>query len=229
MPNAFYGKLKNNSIYLDKNETAHLKIVRKNIGDKVDIFTGDGCIYTCVIESIKKNESILSIVNTTKVEQKFNPKIHLYVGMSKWEKMREVLEKSVELRVTSINVFKGKKSQLNYKNKEKFEKIIIEACKQSYLPLFPNLNFIELQKIPKTNSIVFDFNTTYNFKNEIKCINKETNLIFGPDMGFSNEEKDFFYEKNFKIINLGNTVFRIETAVTYVLSAINYEFNRLNK
>ncbi|BBE32143.1 hypothetical protein OSSY52_22840 [Tepiditoga spiralis] len=228
MPNAFYGKLKNNSIYLDKNETSHLKIVRKNIGDTIDVFTGDGNIYNCIIESIKKKESILSIINTIKFKKEFNPNINLYVGMSKWEKMREIIEKAVELRVNSINIFKGKKSQLSYKNIEKFKKIIIEACKQSYLPLFPNLNFIEFQEIPIIDSIVFDFNNTYDFKSEIKKINKSINLIFGPDMGFSNEEKQFFSEKNFKITNLGNTVFRIETAVTYVLSTINYEFNRLN-
>lgn len=227
MPNYFFGNKDGNIIYLNKEETAHLKIVKKEIGDILDVITGDGYYYKAMIEKISKKESNLKIITKVKYNKKLTPNISLIIGMSKWDRMRIVIEKAVELRVQDIYIYKGDRSHQNYKSLDKFNKIIIETLKQTGYPLIPTISFIELKKIKNMDTLVLDFNKNKPFKTSIEKINKKINLVIGPDVGFSEDEKKYFQENDFDIISPGETIMRFETAAIYVLSAINILKNRL--
>ncbi|MGM0640107.1 MAG: 16S rRNA (uracil(1498)-N(3))-methyltransferase [Thermotogota bacterium] len=227
MPNYFFGNKKEDNIILGKDETAHLKVVKKEPGNIIDVITGDGYFYKAVIEKIGKKESILKITEKTKDESEYKPEISLYLGMSKWDRMRIIIEKSAELRVQKLFVFKGQKSHQNYKNLDKFYKYIIESMKQTGYSKTPHVEFIEFKKIPVKNSLVLDFEANNDFRESIIRLKKNINLIIGPDVGFSKDEKLFFANNNFSIISPGNTIMRFETAAIYTLSAINFINDRL--
>jgi len=230
MPNVFYGKKNNDKILLDEKETSHLKVVRKVPGEEINVITGDGFVYTAIIESIKKKETILSIKDKTSVMEKFTPYLSIYFGMSKWDRTQILLEKLVELRVNEFNVYCGDKSEIKYINLEKFQRTIIEASKQTIYASIPPINIIKFEQIPQVNTIVLDFvDNKRTFKDFIKYSdeNQKINIVIGPDVGFSKREKEFFFDDNYLIINLGEAILRFETAAIYAVSAINYEFNRL--
>ncbi len=42
--------------FLDEKETSHLKVVRKIPGEEINVITGDGFVYTAIIDSIKKKK-----------------------------------------------------------------------------------------------------------------------------------------------------------------------------
>lgn len=230
MPNVFYGKKNNDKIFLDEKETSHLKVVRKIPGEEINVITGDGFVYTAIIDSIKKKETILSIKNKTSVMENFTPYLSIYFGMSKWDRTQILLEKLVELRVNEFNVYFGDKSEIKYINLEKFQRTIIEASKQTIYASIPIINMIKFEQIPRENTIVLDFvDNKRTFKDFIKYRdeNQKINIVIGPDAGFSKHEKEFFFDNNYLIINLGKAILRFETAAIYAVSAINYEFNRL--
>jgi len=227
MPNYFFGIKKESNIILEKDETSHLKVVKKEIGDTIDVLIGDGFFYKAIIEKIGKKETILKISKKIKDNSKYKPEISLFLGMSKWDRMRLIIEKSIELRVQKIYIFKGQKSHQKYKNLDKFYKVIIESLKQTGYSKIPELKFIELENIPKINSLVLDFEANNEFKKSIEKLRENINRLIGPDVGFTNEEKLFFNNNEFKIISPGNTIMRFETAAIYTLSAINFINDRL--
>ncbi|SHE77986.1 16S rRNA (uracil1498-N3)-methyltransferase [Marinitoga hydrogenitolerans DSM 16785] len=228
MPNAFYGTVKNETIILDKNETSHIKIVRFHENDEIKVYDGNGNIYYCKIDKIKKNETICQIVKKVCFEKIYKPQINFYIGASKFDRMKLLIEKLVELRVNNIYIFHGQKSQLKFKNLEKFKRTIIESSKQSEYPIFPK---VELIKFEKLNSIKNPFILDLTAKSDINFALKQLNnpeiisIILGPDMGFSNDELSKL--PSLYRINLGNSIMRFETAGIYILSILNYYFNRL--
>lgn len=229
MPNAFYGVVEGNKILLDKNETTHIKIVRLSENDEIKAFDGKGNIYYCKIDKIKKNQTICSIITKEKYINTFNPEIDFYIGASKFDRMKILIEKLVELRVNNIYIFHSQKSQLKFKSLEKFKKTIIESSKQSENPLFPNIQFFNFEDFYSIkNPIILDLTAKITLKEVLEKINtvNKISIILGPDMGFSKIELENLPDNIFRT-NLGNTIMRFETAGIYTMSILNYYYNRL--
>lgn len=229
MPNAFYGKYLNGKIFLDKNETAHLKIVRLQENNKIKVFDGKGNIFLCKIEKIKKNETICQIIKKDEYTKIYKPQIDFYIGASKFDRMKILIEKLVELRVNNIYIFHGQKSQLKIKSLEKFQKTIIESSKQSENPVFPKIKFFKFEDFNSIeNPILLDLTVNITLKNTLEKLHKpdKISIILGPDMGFSKEELENLPDNIFRT-NLGNTIMRFETAGIYTISILNYYYNRL--
>jgi 16S rRNA (uracil1498-N3)-methyltransferase len=227
MPNFFFGEKLDNNIFLGKDETSHLKVIKKDVGETVEVITGDGYLYKAKIKEINKKNSSLEIIEKSKSKNEYQPKIHLILGMSKWDRMRLIIEKAVELRVQNISIFKGDKSNQSYQNKDKFKKIIVETLKQTGYPSIPEFDFTDLKNISNNRSLVLDFEENIEFKKAIESIEDKVNIIIGPDSGFSYNEKNYIKENKFNIISPGKTIMRFETAAIYTLSAINFTKNRL--
>lgn len=231
MPNAFYGKKTNEIIILDEEETSHLKVMRKKTDELIQVITGDGFLYKAKINKIGKKQTTLEILDEEDKNESYEPYISIYFGMSKWNRTQILLEKLVELRVNQFYVFRGEKSDIMYKNLIKFQKAIIEACKQTIYPVIPQIDFTTIENISKQNTIILDL---IEKRKDIKSFLKENkkpkniNIVIGPDSGFSENEKEYFCSKGFEIINLGNSIFRFETSAIYTASIINYEFDRLH-
>ncbi|PNR92570.1 16S rRNA (uracil(1498)-N(3))-methyltransferase [Petrotoga sp. 9PWA.NaAc.5.4] len=233
MPNVFYGIKENNNIILDERETAHLKVLRKIEGDLIKAITGDEFLYYAKIQKLNKKKTISQIVKQEYLNENYNPYISIYFGMSKWDRTHLLLEKLVELRVNEFNVFKAEKSETNYKSLEKFQRTIIEACKQTVYAKIPSIKIVNIEDIPKENTIILDLiDNKTSLKTFLQSLKtkaiKNINVVLGPDTGFSENEKDFFITNNFEIINLGKSILRFETSAIYVVTALNYEFDRLN-
>ncbi len=50
--------------------------------------------------------------------------------------------------------------------------------------------------------------------------------VIGPEGGFTDDEVQFLIKNGFISISLGNNVLRTETASSFILSCVNYEFMR---
>ncbi|MDK2906564.1 hypothetical protein X928_06410 [Petrotoga miotherma DSM 10691] len=230
MPNTFYGKKINEEIILNKEETAHIKITKKVEGEIIKVITGDGFIYTATIVKIGKKETILEIIDKEKPQENYKPYVSVYLGMSKWDRMHLLLEKMVELRANTFYLYRGEKSDINYKNLNKFQRSIIGTSKQTVFAHIPQINFVKFKEIPKKDTLVLDLDgKNDNLRKVLKELkgSQKINLVVGPEYGFSKREKEFFATNEFKTVNLGKSIFRFETSVIYAMSIINYEYNRL--
>ena len=57
-------------------------------------------------------------------------------------------------------------------------------------------------------------------------INDTIVYVIGPEGGFSPSEEDLLIENGYVPISLGSNILRTETASLFIMSAINYEFER---
>ena len=210
MPNLFFGKLENEKIVLDEDETKHIKVTRVKEGDTIEITDGKGVRYVCIVEKIKKREVICGILEKHIVERDSENKLLAVIPMGRWERLRFLIEKCVELGVDIIVVHRFKRSQRIY-SFEKIFNVVKEASKQCKRYLFPRIRISEdLNKILEENVNYYALDPSGK---SIDSIDFQGNvgIITGPEGGFDEEEKTFLSRRTI-FISLGKKILRFETA-----------------
>ena len=138
------------------------------------------------------------------------------------------VEKSVECgvkEITPLSLDRSVKSNLSI---ERLNSISQSAGKQSMRSIFPKINPVsslsDWYSRDAINIVCFigSNRRLSDFKDEIfKANGEKISVLIGPEGDFSNEEKEFIYDKKFLKVNLGNTILRTETAVISILSVLN--------
>ena len=114
-------------------------------------------------------------------------------------------------------------------NKDRLEKVIIEAAEQSNRITIPTIE--EPQKLKNFLSndmdLIFTDLNTSNTKIDLKKLTtKPTCVIIGPEGDFSEEEREKILKFNgVQPIKINENILRSETAVISALSIINYAIN----
>src|SRR5262249_39044327 len=130
-------QLQGKKVTLDWDETRHLRdVVRLKTGDSVNVFDGAGREFECCIVEIKKSEATLSILREVPPVSPESPlDLTLAVAMLKGEKFDLVVQKAVELGVKMLIPLRtircDIKSKDSIKRRERWQKIALEASKQT--------------------------------------------------------------------------------------------------
>ncbi|MCD6104361.1 MAG: 16S rRNA (uracil(1498)-N(3))-methyltransferase [Thermosipho sp. (in: Bacteria)] len=226
MPNIFYCTIGDKAANFDEHETNHLKVVRKNVGDEVFCTDGKGYKYTVKLNKIGKKRSFGQILESKYIEDRDPFKLILFAPSGKWERLRWLLEKSVELGVDKVFITKTAFSNRNYTNKkEKIELVIRDSCKQCIrynFPEFEIIDFANIFKFTPKNTFFLDFNGE-NFPENIES---DVALIVGPEGGFTEDEINLL-RKNFKSLTLGKKILRFETAALVSLSYFAIKLSKI--
>jgi 16S rRNA (uracil1498-N3)-methyltransferase len=145
------------------------------------------------------------------------------------------VQKCVELGVSRVIPFESKFCTVKDKgNKlDRLRRIAISACKQSglaYLPDIGNTIHFEqlLQNVANVPQTILAYEgATQNAKEVLSKLdpNKDVAIIIGSEGGFSPDEVEALKNVGAKVISLGKTILRVETACVALLSAIMYEMN----
>ena len=165
--------------------------------------------------------------------------------MSKKESMKELwlafspiksnyqnfmIQKATELGVTKFLPIIFDRTVVRKINKERLEKIIVEASEQSNrinVPIIEDTQ--DLNSFLKTNSIdlIFtDLNSNNNKIDKSKLTDKPVCVIIGPEGDFSEAEREKIITfKGVQPIKINENILRSETAVISTISIINYEIN----
>ncbi len=140
-----------------------------------------------------------------------------------------MIQKATELGVTKFLPVIFERTIVRKINKERLEKVIIEAAEQSNRITVPSIEDPQKLKSFLNNDmdlIFTDLNTT-NTKIDIKKLTtKPTCVIIGPEGDFSEEEREEILRFNdVQTIKINENILRSETAVISALSIINYAIN----
>ncbi len=210
MPNLFFGKERDGKIVLDEDETKHLKVVRIEEGDPVEVTDGEGMRYVCTVEKIRKKETICKILERYEVEREGEDKLIAVIPAGRWERLRLLIEKCVELGVDTLIVHRFKRSQRSYSS-EKIFNIVKEASKQCKRYLFPKIEISEsLDEILKEGVKYYTLDPSGENIDSID-FEGDIGIITGPEGGFDEEERSFLRKKT-AFISLGRKILRFETA-----------------
>ncbi|SHH29907.1 16S rRNA (uracil(1498)-N(3))-methyltransferase [Thermosipho atlanticus] len=227
MPNIFFCTVDNENAFFDSHETTHFKVVRKKAGDIVICTDGNGNKYKVQIKQLGKKESFGSILESKYIgEEKNNSRLILFAPSGKWERLRWLIEKAVELGVDKIYITKTKFSNRDYSQKQdKINFLIRDSCKQCarfHFPKFEIINFNDITEVAPANTFFLDFNG----KKIPEEIGNNVGLIVGPEGGFSEEEIKIL-KQNFVGIVLGRKILRFETAALVSLSYFSLKLSKI--
>ena len=213
---------------LDKSQSHYVsKVMRIKENEVFSLFNNSG-EWEAKILNIHK--SIVEFNVTKQLRQKENAK-ELWLAFSpiKSNYFNFMIQKATELGVTKFLPVVFERTIVRKINKERLEKVIIEAAEQSNRITVPSIEDPQKLKSFLNNymDLIFtDLNTT-NTKIDIKKLTtKPTCVIIGPEGDFSEEEREEILRfKDVQSIKINENILRSETAVISALSIINYAIN----
>ena len=215
------------SFSFDKEESKHIvKVLRKKDADILFVTNGLGLLFKTEITLASDNKCTVQILAVEKAEtSKF--RLHLAVAPTKMNDRYEwFLEKATEIGIHEITPIICDRSERKVINKERFEKILLTAMKQSNVLFLPKLNeaitFKEFVK-RKNSGMQFIAHCEQTDKKTLKSLIKpgeNVTLLIGPEGDFSEKEIALAVENNFIPVSLGNTRLRTETAAVVACHSV---------
>jgi len=214
---------------LDKSQSHYVsKVMRIKKSEVFSLFNSSG-EWEAKILNISKN--IVEFNVTNQLRQKENSK-ELWLAFSpiKSNYFNFMTQKATELGVTKFLPIIFDRTIVRKINKERLEKVIIEATEQSNQINMPTIeepqSLDSFLKNNKTDLIFTDLNTTNKKIDLNQLTSNPTCVIIGPEGDFSEEEREQILKyKGVQPIKINENILRSETAVISALSIINYVIN----
>ena len=214
---------------LNKEESTHcIKVLRLREKDIICLTNGLGrFVFAEISDANPKNCSFV----VTEVKEDYGKRdfrIHIAVAPTKnMNRMEWFLEKAVEMGVDKISFFIGEHSERTIIKRERLEKIMVSALKQSLKAYMPELNenadFRELVNSNETKKFIAyckpdgrtSIKESYNKGEDVL-------LLIGPEGDFSKKEVELALNNGFQAITLGESRLRTETAALFALQSIHF-------
>ena len=211
----------------DKEESKHIiKVLRKKDGDILFVTNGLGFLFKTEIILASDSKCTVQMVSFDKAPMP-NFKLHLAVAPTKMNDRYEwFLEKATEIGIHEITPIICDRSERKVINKERFEKILLSAMKQSnelFLPkLNPAISFKDFVK-QKNKGLQLIAHCEETDKKTLKSIlqsNTDITVLIGPEGDFSEKEITLALDQNYVPVSLGNTRLRTETAAVVACHSV---------
>ena len=213
---------------LDKSQSHYVsKVMRLKEKEVFSLFNSSGEWQAKILNITK---SIVEFNVTKQLRQKENTK-DLWLAFSpiKSNYFNFMIQKATELGVTKFLPIIFERTIVRKINKERLEKVIIEAAEQSNRITVPSIEDPQKLKSFLNNDmdlIFTDLNTANTKIDLTKLTNKPTCVIIGPEGELSEEEREKILKFNgVQPIKINENILRSETAVISALSIINYAIN----
>ena len=234
------GKIAENQIIIDGADAHHIaRSLRMAEGDEAVVCDGEGAEYLTKLTRIRDDECQCEIIE--RLDSRTEPQVSITLCMAypKGDKLEVVIQKAVELGVSRIIPFessrciKRPKAEKAEKQTARLERIAEEAAKQCGRARIPTvtqpMSFGRMLDVATKSTVAL-----FCYENEEGLTVKDMlsgkdrpesiSIIVGSEGGFSPEEAAEALAQGCKSVSLGNRILRCETAPSFVLSAISYEY-----
>ena len=217
----------NLSSQLSKTQSHYLtKVMRIKSGGNFSVFNRSG---EWKAEIFNITNGIVEFKVLKKLRDKiYEKEIWLTFAPIKSNYFNFMIQKATELGVTKFIPIISERTVVRKINKERIEKIIIEASEQSNrltVPKIEDISTLEnfLNKNQNLDIIFGDLNTQNKKLNTKKLNKKPICILIGPEGDFSEKEREQILKlKNIQCLKLNRNILRTETATITALSIINY-------
>ena len=234
----FYSNIiKNNIIVLDSIESNHcLKVLRKSIGDIINVVDGKGTLFKGKIITNNKNCKV-EIKKTVKDYNKKNYYIHIGISpLKNHNRIEWFIEKSVEIGIDEISFIECSRTIRKKINIDRLNRTAISAMKQTLKAKIPKINpILKINQFIENNSNDNKFichleenttNSIFNYRKIFK-LNSSSCILIGPEGDFGIDEINFARKNSFSFLSLGDSRLRTETAgvvACHLLNIMNNSF-----
>jgi len=210
---------------LDKSQSHYVnKVMRVKVDEVFSLFNSTG-EWEAKISGISK--SIVEFNITKQLRQKESTK-ELYLAFSpiKSNYFNFMIQKATELGITKFLPIIFDRTVVRKINKERIQKVIIEASEQSNrinVPLIEDSQNLNSLLNKKMDFIFTDLNSKNKKISLKKLTNNPTCIIVGPEGDFSETERNqILSHKTVQSIKINENILRTETAAISSISIINY-------
>ena len=214
---------------LDKNQSHYLsKVMRVKENEVFSLFNKEG-EWEAKVLGIFKNIVEFKIIKQLR-QKEITKELWLAFSPIKSNYQNFMLQKATELGVTKFLPIIFDRTVVRKINKDRIEKIVIEASEQSNRINVPTIEEAQdLNGFLKKNSmnlIFTDLNSNIKKIDKSKFTDKPVCIIIGPEGDFSETEREKIRSfKGVQSIKINENILRSETAVISAISIINYVIN----
>ncbi|MDC2970276.1 16S rRNA (uracil(1498)-N(3))-methyltransferase [Candidatus Pelagibacter sp.] len=214
---------------LDKDQSHYLKkVMRIKENEVFSLFNSEG-EWEAKILGIFKNTIEFKIIKQLR-QKEITKELWLAFSPIKSNYQNFMLQKATELGVTKFLPIIFDRTVVRKINKDRLEKIVIEASEQSNRINIPVIESTQdLNDFLKKNSmdlIFADLNSNIKEVDKSKLTDKPVCIIIGPEGDFSETEREKILSfKGVQSIKINENILRSETAVISAISIVNYVIN----
>jgi len=216
---------------LNEEESRHAqKVLRLEVGDVVTLTDGKGHLMKARIASFTGKKCLLHVLET--IAQAKNRSFHLHLAVAPTKNLNRFewfLEKVTEIGVDSITPIISEHSERRVLKKERLQKIIVAAMKQSQQAFCPELNdlisvgdFLNFQFATDAQKLVAHcIDSAKTDISEVSHPHENWVILIGPEGDFSIKEVQMAQNAGFAPISLGSSRLRTETAAVVACHSVN--------
>lgn len=222
-------------------------VCRQEVGSKFEVLTEDSKAYFVEVTQVSKKNATARILEERLIPALKRPHIHLVLSVSRFPVMDAIMEKAVEMGVSSIHPFfsefsflrKGEK--LSDNKVDRWDKIVKSATQQSgrgdLMKIHPAIPFEKISELinPSAGGVglfAYEGPSTLSIKEYVSKVKaahpagvQDLWIIVGSEGGFSHREVEEFQKLALHPVTLGPQVLRVETACMALVSVLKYDFD----
>lgn len=220
---------------LKEDEAAHcVKVLRHREGDEINVIDGEGTLYHCRILSASPKSVEAGILDS--VPDFGAHPYHLTMAVcptKNLDRYEWFAEKATEIGVDVIVPVIGDRSERRVLKRERLERIVVSAAKQSLKGAVPQVrnsvsvkdfifNTIDNQDIKLICYCIDNEEKRHSIRYALDSVpdNKNITILIGPEGDFSTEEVDMALEHGWLPVSLGDSRLRTETAAVVAATAV---------
>lgn len=225
-------------LVLTDDEAMHCaRVLRRQVGDQVEVFNGEGRVARAEITAISKSRVSLTVIEDRTLPPLKN-RIHLLPALIKAEPFEWLLEKAVELGAASVQPVITERTVISLngdhleKKLAKWRRHMVESAKQCHTPFVTRLErpvpFRQaLAGLPagalKILPALSEHSRTLH---QVVDGQHEAYLTIGPEGDFTPAEEVLAQEQGFQPVTLGPLILRAETATIAALAVLGHEMSK---
>ena len=216
-------------------------VLRMKVGEEIQIVSLDQVTAVMRITGFGEGKVALELVEQLERDHEPTVDVTLIQGLPKQDKLEWVIQKAIELGVTTIRPALMEHSVVRLdavkaqKKQERWQKIAEAAAKQSKRDLIPQVALPEkLETILRNCTaelkiIAYEVEEGHGIRALLQQHKDVHSIAFliGPEGGISKAEYTLARELGWHSVSLGPRIMRTETAALAALTAIMYETGNL--
>lgn len=209
-------------------ESGHCcRVLRLKTGDRIEVVDGRGGVYSCIIKDPDPRHTSVEIESSAVESRHWNPRVTLAVAPTKnIDRMEWLAEKAVEIGVDRMVFLNCRRGIRKIVKRERIEKIIISAMKQSLkarLPEFTEMmEFSRFVSSDRSECRYMGYCDDAMPRREFALDydgRRDVTVMIGPEGDFDPEEVEAAVRAGYAPVTFGETRLRTETAALYALVA----------
>lgn len=209
---------------LPEEEAKHaVRVLRLQSGDRMVLVDGEGGLFDAEVSVASGKHCLYNILETLPYEREWRGRISLAIAPTKMmDRMEWMAEKATEIGFDEISFLDCKFSERKTLRKDRVERIVVSAMKQSHKACKPVVNemcgfkeFVSKEREGrKFIAHCYEEVARRDLFDELSAMDAETpvTVLVGPEGDFSIDEVRLAMEHGYESISLGRSRLRTETA-----------------